>query len=117
MIYLTSSALTYATNICEELPKYSVVIIVHRRNLIKDVFDKTIIKGNEEEIIKKGFSKTEATIWFKNGSHIRIVPAISSFCGLKYHLLVVDPLIEEEALDYVFRPMETWEYKNLKYGF
>ena len=109
MIYLTRSALVYAVNICEELPRYKVAIAVSSMDAVTNLVD--IISMNVEDS-KANFriSKTNCSILFSNGSYIDIFVANEGRRGQRAELLIVDKAIDKELVNCVLRPYETLDY-------
>ena len=109
MIYLTRSALVYAANICEELPRYRVRIAVPSMDAVNNIV--SIIGMNiEDDKADFRISKTNSSILFSNGSYIDIFVGNGNSRGKKAHLLIVDKTIDEEFVSCVLRPMEAWDY-------
>lgn len=109
MIYLTRSALVYAANICEELPRYRVRIAVPSMDAENNIVN--IISMNiEDDKADFRISKTNSSILFSNGSYIDIFVGNENSRCKKAHLLIVDKTINEEFVSCVLIPMEAWDY-------
>lgn len=109
MIDLTRSALVYAANICEELPRYRIAIAVPSMDAVNNIVN--IVSMNiEDDKADFHISKTHSSILFSNGSCIDIFVGNENSRGKRAHLLIVDEAIDKELVSCVLRPMETWDY-------
>lgn len=109
MIYLSLSALKYAANICEELPKYKVGIAIphsiYSERLINII--STHIEDTGVKIVKSVYN---AKIEFSNGSSIRFIDASDNSRGITLNLLIVDYSINRAIIDNMLIPCERDDY-------
>lgn len=112
MIYLSLSALKYAANICEELPKYKVGIAIphsiYSEQLINII--STHIKDTGVKIVKSIYN---AKIEFSNGSSIRFIDASDNSRGITLNLLIVDYSINRTIIDRMLLPCEKVDYYKM----
>lgn len=112
MIYLFLSALKYAANICEELPKYKIGIALRDISDSKSIID--ILKINIKDIgVKIIISKCNPRIEFSNGSSIKFISASDNSRSFALNLLIVEYGIDREIIDCVLRPCERFDYYKI----
>lgn len=112
MIYLSLSALKYAANICEELPKYKIGIALQDISDLKSIID--ILKVNIKEVgVKISISKYNPRIEFSNGSSIKVISASDNSRGFALNLLIVEYGIDREIINCVLRPCEKVDYYKI----
>lgn len=93
MIYLTKSALKYAANICEELPRYKVGICPCRRAEIEGLMKR--VQEYANDVQKVIFTSGSGQICFNNGSVIQFVsPTESNVRGRAFCLVIADKDID-----------------------
>ena len=98
MIYLFLSALKYAANICEELPKYKIGIALRDISDSKSIID--ILKINIKDIgVKIIISKCNPRIEFSNGSSIKFISASDNSRSFATNLLIVEYDIDRELIN------------------
>lgn len=109
MIYLSLSALKYAANICEELPKYQVGIALLQMSDTKSIID--ILEANIRDVgVKFIINKYSPRIEFSNGSSIRLIYASNNSRGFAFNLLIAEYGIDREIINYVLLPCEKLDY-------
>lgn len=112
MIYLSLSALKYASNICEELPKYKVGIALLHMSDSKSIID--ILKANIRDVgVKIIINKYNPRIEFSNGSFIRFICASCSSKGYALNLLIAEYGIDREIIDHALLPYEKVDYYKM----
>ncbi len=112
MIYLSLSALKYAANICEELPKYKIGIALQDISDSKSIID--ILKVNIKDVgVKISISKYNPRIEFSNGSSITFISASDNLRGFALNLLIVEYSIDREIINCVLRPCEKVDYYKI----
>lgn len=112
MIYLSLSALKYAANICEELPKYKIGIALQDISDSKSIID--ILKVNIKDAgVKISISKYNPRIEFSNGSSIKFISASDNSRDSALNLLIVEYGIDREIINCVLRPCEKVDYYKI----
>lgn len=106
---MSLSALKYAANICEELPKYKIGIALLDILDSKSIID--ILKVNIKDIgVKISMSKYNPRIEFSNGSSIKFISASDNSRGFASNLLIVEYGIDREIINCVLHPCEKVDY-------
>lgn len=106
------SALEYAANICEELPKYKIGIALLDILDSKSIID--ILKVNIKDIgVKIIISKYNPRIEFSNGSSIKFISASDNSRGFAFNLLIVEYGIDREIINCVLHPCEKVDYYKI----
>lgn len=109
MLYLSLSALKYATNICEEFPEYKIGIALLDISDSKSIID--ILNANIKDAgVKIVISKYNSIIEFSNGSSIKFIAASDNSRGFALNLLIVEYGIDREIINCVLRPYEKVDY-------
>lgn len=109
---MSLSALKYATNICEELPKYKIGVALLDMSDSKSIID--ILKENIKDTgVKIVISKYNSIIKFSNGSSIKFISASDNSRGSAFHLLIVENGIDRKTIDCVLRPCEKVDYYKI----
>ena len=111
MIYLTESALKYAVNICEELPRYRIGICPRYRAEIESLLKN--VQEYARDVQRIVFSKNSSSgqIYFNNGSMIEFIPPIESHVrGRAFCLVIADKDIDHDFLYDRLRPAEKIDY-------
>lgn len=112
MLYLSLSALKYASNICEEFPEYKIGIVLRDISDSKSIID--ILKVNIKDIgIKIIINKYNSRIEFSNGSSIKFIFASDNLRGFALNLLIVEYGIDREIINCVLRPCEKVDYYKI----
>lgn len=112
MLYLSLSALKYAANICEELPKYKIGIALRDISDSKSIID--ILKINIKNIgVKISMSKYNPRIEFSNGSSFEIISVSDNSRGITSNLLIVECGINRKIINYILRPCEKVDYYKI----
>lgn len=112
MIYLSLSALKYASNICEELPEYKIGIALLHMSDSKSIID--ILEANIKDIgAKIIINKYSPRIEFSNGSSIRFIYASDNSRGFALNLLIIEYGINREIIDSVLLPYEKVDYYKM----
>lgn len=97
MIYLSESALKYAANICEELPRYKVGICPCRRAEIEGLMKRVQEYANDVQSVV--FTSGVGRICFNNSSVIEFIPPIeSNVRGRVFCLVIVNKDIDHGFL-------------------
>lgn len=106
------SALKYAANICEELPKYKIGVALLDMSDSKSIID--ILKENIKDTgVKIVISKYNSIIEFSNGSSIKFISASDNARGFALNLLIVEYGIDREIINCVLRPCEKVDYYKI----
>ena len=115
MIFLSSSALRYAVDICQEKERYRVGIASMDADKLEAMREllPTLITDRDciEKIIN---SKNEFKIYFKNGSLISFLSANNSL-GRRLHLLIADINIPIDIMNSILRPCENLAWMEYTY--
>ena len=117
MIFLSSSALRYAVDICQEKERYRVGIAsmdAYKLEAMRELLP-TLITDRDciERIIN---SKIEFKIYFKNGSLISFLCSSNQALGRRLHLLIADTNIPIDIMNSVLRPCENLAWREYTYG-
>ena len=111
MIFLSSAALKYAVDICQEKDRYRIGIASMDTDKLEAMRELllTLITDRDctERIIN---SKNEFKIYFKNGSMIKFLCSSSSACGQRLHLLIADRNIPIDIMNTMLRPLENLDW-------
>lgn len=110
MIWLSDEAIEYAFAKCRSERGYKIIVAVsnrHKQQNVEYALRRNIRDTDEfNKVLRCGGN---ILIEFKNGSYIKVIPAVENARGYKCHLLIVDEYVDDEIINCVFKPMEILE--------
>jgi hypothetical protein len=108
MIPLSKSAINYAIDVCQEISRCKIGIVIHNpdeRGLTQTMMCDTLL--NHDSVERINTSRNNFYIWFKNGSIIRVINPSDNARGNRFHLLIVDDHVPTDIIQNVLRCCET----------